>query len=385
MDIVWNMRREVMYPEHTLDMVKLEDDAKGKHYGIQYDGEIVSVVSVFVHDNALQFRKLATQPSYQGKGFASALLQHIFLLANQWQCKRVWCNARTSAIGLYQKFGMQPYGDTWQQHGHEFVKMTVDTNRINMGTVLNTNKQATGFIIPAIDIIDGKCVRLSQGDYNQKKVYNENPLEVAQQFADAGIRRLHLVDLDGAKAGKVTNWKVLEKIAGKTDLVIDFGGGIKGPHDVDVVFGSGAALATIGSLAIKNKDVFTTMIKQYGADKFFLGADVKNERIAISGWLEQTNVFVYDFIREYKDLGITQFFCTDIAKDGMMEGPSTDLYKNILKECEGIELTASGGVSQLDDLYKLQETGCNAAIVGKAIYEGNITMDDLKKFSLSTS
>lgn len=238
-----------------------------------------------------------------------------------------------------------------------------------------------GFVIPAIDVIDGKCVRLSQGDYAQKKVYNENPLEVALEFEDAGIQRLHLVDLDGAKAGKVINWKVLEKIASKTKLVIDFGGGIKSFDDVSVIFNSGAALATIGSLAVKNEALFTSMIKQFGADKFFLGADVKNEKIAISGWLEQTDVYVYDFIHKYHSQGIDQFFCTDIAKDGMMQGPSTDLYKTILKECPGIQLTASGGVSKLDDLFELKEAGCVAAIVGKAIYEGNISINDLKQFS----
>jgi len=201
------------------------------------------------------------------------------------------------------------------------------------------------------------------------------------QFEDAGIKRLHLVDLDGAKAGKVINWKVLEQIASKTKLVIDFGGGIKGFDDINVVFESGAALATIGSLAVKDEEVFAAMIKQYGADKFFLGADVKNERIAIGGWLELTKIYVYDFINQYKKLGLTQFFCTDIAKDGMMEGPSLELYKNILKECEGIQLTASGGVSSLDDLHQLKEAGCTAAIVGKAISEGSIAISDLSVFA----
>ena len=237
-----------------------------------------------------------------------------------------------------------------------------------------------GFVIPAIDIIDGKCVRLSQGDYAQKKIYNEHPLEVALQFEDAGIQRLHLVDLDGAKAGKVTNWKVLEQIASKTKLVIDFGGGIKSFDDVSVIFDCGAALATIGSLAVKDEALFTEMIRQFGAAKFFVGADVKNEKIAIGGWLEQTDVYVYDFIHKYQSLGIEQFFCTDIAKDGMMEGPSTELYRTILSECPGIQLTASGGVSKMDDLFELKEAGCTAAIVGKAIYEGTISIEDLKQF-----
>jgi phosphoribosylformimino-5-aminoimidazole carboxamide ribotide isomerase len=248
---------------------------------------------------------------------------------------------------------------------------------------INQNKTvvSNGFIIPAIDLIDGKCVRLSQGDYNQKKIYNEHPLEVALQFEDAGIKRLHLVDLDGAKAGKVINWKVLEQLASKTKLLIDFGGGIKSFEDLAVIFNCGAELATIGSLAVKDEALFGEMIKQYGASKFFVGADVKNEKLAIGGWLEQTDVYVYDFINQYREKGITQFFCTDIAKDGMMEGPSTELYKTILKECEGIQLTASGGVSKLDDLFVLQEAGCSAAIVGKAIYEGTISMNDLKQFA----
>jgi phosphoribosylformimino-5-aminoimidazole carboxamide ribotide isomerase len=238
-----------------------------------------------------------------------------------------------------------------------------------------------GFVIPAIDLIDGKCVRLSQGDYNQKKIYNEHPLEVALQFEDAGIKRLHLVDLDGAKAGKVVNWKVLEQLASKTKLAIDFGGGIKSFDDVSVIFNSGAFLATIGSLAVKDEALFTAMISEYGATKFFVGADVKNEKLAIGGWLEQTDVYVYDFINRYHQKGIGQFFCTDIAKDGMMQGPSLDLYKTILKECEGIKLTASGGVSKMDDLFTLKEAGCTAAIVGKAIYEGSISLNDLKQFT----
>ena len=235
-------------------------------------------------------------------------------------------------------------------------------------------------IIPAIDIIDGKAVRLSQGDYAQKKIYNEHPLEVALQFEDAGIKRLHLVDLDGAKAGKVTNWKVLEKIAGKTSLQIDFGGGIKSFEDLAIIFESGASLATIGSLAVKDKPLFEQMVKHYGPEKFFIGADVKKEKIAIHGWLEQTNIYVYDFINDLKQsLGLTQFFCTDISKDGMMEGPATDLYKNMIKECEGISLTASGGVSKMVDLYPLVEAGCDGVIIGKAIYEGTIQLADLQQ------
>ena len=235
-------------------------------------------------------------------------------------------------------------------------------------------------VIPAIDVIDGKCVRLTKGDYDQKKIYNEHPLEVAMQFEDAGLERLHLVDLDGAKAGKVTNWKVLETIASKTRLVIDFGGGIKSLQDVDIVFNSGAALATIGSMAIKDEALFTMLVAHFGPGKFFLGADVKDEKIAVSGWLEQTEVDVFDFIHQFKSLGLTQFFCTDIAKDGMMQGPSTALYKKMLAECPGIELTASGGVTSLQDLHDLKAIGCAGAITGKAIYEGTITLQQLKSF-----
>src|SRR5688500_17576226 len=179
-------------------------------------------------------------------------------------------------------------------------------------------------IIPAIDIIDGKCVRLTQGDYTQKKIYNEKPLEVAKQFEDAGLQRLHLVDLDGAKEGKVKNWKVLETLAGKTALTIDFGGGIKSETDVEIVFNSGAALATIGSMAVKDEKVFTDWIQKWGANKFFLGADVKEEKLTVSGWLEQTDIWIYDFIQQYIDKGIQQVFCTDVAKDGALEGPSTE-------------------------------------------------------------
>lgn len=233
-------------------------------------------------------------------------------------------------------------------------------------------------IIPAIDIIDGKCVRLTQGDYGQKKIYNERPLEVAMQFEDAGLERLHLVDLDGAKAGSVKNWKVLELIAGKTSLVIDFGGGIKTQKDVQIVLESGAVLATVGSVAVKDEKSFLEWIKQYGADKFLLGADVKDEKIAVSGWLETTDIWVYDFIRKYIDHGIKQVFCTDVSKDGKLEGPSLSLYQNIITEFPELEFIASGGVSSVQDLEDLKSIGCSGAIVGKAIYEGRINIKDLK-------
>ena len=234
-------------------------------------------------------------------------------------------------------------------------------------------------IIPAIDLIDGKCVRLTQGDYGQKTIYNENPLEVAKQFEDAGLQRLHLVDLDGAKAGAVKNWKVLETIAGNTSMVIDFGGGIKKEEDLQIIFESGAALATIGSLAVKNETLFVQWLQQYGADKFLLGADVKDEKIAVGGWLETTEIGIYDFISKYQSHGITQLFCTDVSKDGKLEGPSTVLYKHIIEQFPSLHFIASGGVSSLDDLYALQEIGCSGAIVGKAIYENRISLNDLKK------
>ncbi len=234
-------------------------------------------------------------------------------------------------------------------------------------------------IIPAIDIIEGKCVRLTQGDYAQKTIYNENPLEVAKEFENAGLTRLHLVDLDGAKAGKIVNWKVLESIASNTSLVIDFGGGIKQKEDVSIVFNSGASLATIGSLAVKNEDLFVEMLLQFGADKFLLGADVKEEKIVINGWLNNTDINILDFIQLYIDKGVQKIFCTDVSKDGKLEGPSINLYKNIIQHFPTLHFIASGGVSCNDDLDELQKIGCNAAIVGKAIYEGRITLSDLKK------
>ena len=238
-------------------------------------------------------------------------------------------------------------------------------------------------IIPAIDIIEGKCVRLTQGDYSQKKIYNEHPLEVAKMFEDAGLHRLHLVDLDGAKAGKVTNWKVLEKLASQTKMIIDFGGGITTENDVNIIFNSGAAYATVGSIAVKDEALFTSWLENFGAHKFLLGADVKEEKIAIHGWLETTKVWVYDFIRKYLDKGIQSIFCTDVSKDGKLEGPSIDLYKNIIKECKGIHLIASGGVSNIKDVEDLIEIGCTGIIIGKAIYEGRITLPQLKSLNSS--
>jgi phosphoribosylformimino-5-aminoimidazole carboxamide ribotide isomerase len=234
-------------------------------------------------------------------------------------------------------------------------------------------------IIPAIDIIEGKCVRLTHGDFNQKKVYNENPLEVAKEFEDAGIRRLHLVDLDGAKAGVVKNWKVLETIAGKTSLVIDFGGGVKTEKDVKIVLDSGALFVTVGSIAVKDEPLFSSWLSAMGAEKFLLGADVKNEKITVSGWLEQTDIWVYDFLENYQAKGIKQVFCTDVSKDGAMEGPSLMLYKNIIEKFPRLHFIASGGVSNMDDVYALEDAGCSGVIIGKAIYEGTVTLKDLMK------
>lgn len=232
-------------------------------------------------------------------------------------------------------------------------------------------------IIPAIDIIEGKCVRLTQGDYSQKKIYNEHPLEVAKQFEDAGLKRLHLVDLDGAREGKVRNWKVLEAIAGKTELVIDFGGGIKHEEDVRIVFNSGAALATVGSIAVKNEQELVRWFSLFGAGLFLLGADVKEEKIAIAGWVETTDIWVYDFIENYIQQGVKQLFCTDVSKDGKLEGPAIDLYTNVIKKFPALYFIASGGVSSIDDVYALRDAGCSGVIIGKAIYEGRIRIEEL--------
>lgn len=234
-------------------------------------------------------------------------------------------------------------------------------------------------LIPAIDLIDGKCVRLTQGDYAQKTVYNEDPLEVAKQFEDAGLTRLHLVDLDGAKAGKVTNGKVLASLAKNTSMVIDFGGGIKTENDLQQVFDAGAALATIGSLAVKNEALFTQWLEKYGAHKFLLGADVKNEKIAVGGWLETTDIDVTGFIGKYVAKGIQQVFCTDVSKDGKLEGSSVDLYKKIIAAFPQSYFIASGGVSSVADLEELKSIGCKGAIVGKAIYEQRISLAELQK------
>jgi len=234
-------------------------------------------------------------------------------------------------------------------------------------------------IIPAIDIIDGKCVRLSQGDYSTKKIYNENPLEVAKEFEYHGIEYLHLVDLDGAKSSKIVNYKTLEKISSKTSLKIDFGGGIKSQKDVDIAFECGANQITGGSIAVQNPVLFTSWITKYGTEKIILGADCKNRKISTHGWLEVSEVDVLDFIIDYQQKNISYVICTDISKDGMLGGTSEDLYIEILEKTK-VKLIASGGVSSMEDLYKLKEIGCNAVILGKAIYEGKISIKNLTKF-----
>ncbi len=232
-------------------------------------------------------------------------------------------------------------------------------------------------IIPAIDIINGKCVRLTNGDYALQKIYNDNPVEIAKQFEDAGITRLHMVDLDGAKAGTIVNLKVLEAVAAQTKLVIDFGGGIKKINDIESVFNAGAAIATIGSLAVKHPEILEEWLMEFGANKFLIGADVLDEKIKISGWLEDGGVNIFTFIGKMISLGVTNIFCTDISKDGAMQGPSFELYKRIIAEHPEISLIASGGVTSMEDLHQLKTIGCTAAIVGKAIYEEQITLQEL--------
>jgi len=238
-------------------------------------------------------------------------------------------------------------------------------------------------IIPAIDIIDGKCVRLSKGDYDTKIIYNENPLEVAKSFEAHGIEYLHLVDLDGAKSSKIVNYKILEQIATQTGLKIDFGGGLKSDEDLKIAFESGANQITGGSIAVKNRTIFEKWISEYGSDKIILGADAKDEKIAVSGWLEDSDEDLIPFIQDYQSKGIQYVICTDIAKDGMLEGPSFDLYEKILKEAIGVKLIASGGISTFDELPKLAELGCEGTIIGKAIYEGRITLKQLENYILN--
>ncbi|WP_313099257.1 1-(5-phosphoribosyl)-5-[(5-phosphoribosylamino)methylideneamino]imidazole-4-carboxamide isomerase [Epilithonimonas sp.] len=235
-------------------------------------------------------------------------------------------------------------------------------------------------IIPAIDIINGECVRLSKGDYNKKTVYSKNVLDVAKNFEDNGIQFLHLVDLDGAKENRIINYKTLEQISSKTSLIIDFGGGLKSEEDIKIAFESGAKQVTLGSVAIKNPELFLETLEKYGKEKIILGADARKEKIAISGWLEEIEMNIYDFIKEKMQAGIKYVISTDIDKDGMLEGPSSDLYEKILAENPDIKLIASGGITSTKDLVQLKSLGCEGAIIGKALYENKISLNDLKPF-----
>lgn len=242
-------------------------------------------------------------------------------------------------------------------------------------------------IIPAIDIIEGKCVRLTKGDFNTKKIYNENPLEVAKEFEASGIEYLHVVDLDGAKASEIINYKVLEQIASKTNLKIDFGGGLKSDKDLEIAFNSGANQITGGSIAVKNPTIFESWIAKYGADKIILGADFYPDnsggKIATNGWQEESSLALIPFVKDYQQKGIQYVICTDISKDGMLQGPSFEVYSNLLSRVNPLQLIASGGISTFDELPKLAENGCEGVIIGKAIYENKISLKQLEKFILN--
>lgn len=236
-------------------------------------------------------------------------------------------------------------------------------------------------LIPAIDLIDAKCVRLSQGDYAQTKVYKENPLEVAKAFEDVGIRRLHLVDLDGAKAHHIVNYKVLENIATHTSLEIDFGGGLKSDEDLRIAFECGAKMVTGGSIAVKSPELFEKWLQKYGGERIILGSDVKDEKIAINGWQDKTDIDIWSFLADYQAKGVRKTICTDIAFDGMLAGPSIALYRKIIERFPDLYLIASGGVSGMEDIHCLQEAGLPAVIFGKAIYEGRISLQELSIFN----
>lgn len=235
-------------------------------------------------------------------------------------------------------------------------------------------------IIPAIDIIDGKCVRLSQGDYSSSKIYREDPVDAAKEFEDHGIRRLHVVDLDGAASQHIVNYRTLERIAAHTSLIIDFGGGIKSDNDLLIAFENGAQMITGGSIAVKDPDLFCSWIGKYGSGKIILGADVKDKKVAVNGWKDETATELFPFLNDYIQKGIQKVICTDISKDGMLQGPATELYKEILSEHPDLYLIASGGVSGIDDIVMLNESGIPAVIVGKALYEGKISMKQLRDF-----
>lgn len=235
-------------------------------------------------------------------------------------------------------------------------------------------------LVPAIDIIGGKCVRLSQGDYGRSKTYSEDPVQIAKAFEDHGIKRLHLVDLDGAKSKHIVNYKTLAAIASATSLVIDFGGGLKSDDDLRIAFENGASMITGGSIAVTDEEMFSAWLATYGADKIILGADAKDGKIAINGWQENTDESLEDFIKKYTDKGISKTICTDIGRDGMLQGPAIDLYASVLERFPDLYLIASGGVSSMDDIRKLDEAKVPAVIFGKAFYEGNISLKDMEKF-----
>ena len=235
-------------------------------------------------------------------------------------------------------------------------------------------------LVPAIDMIEGKCVRLMQGDYDTQKIYNESPLEVAKQFQDAGVTRLHMVDLDGAKAGHIVNYRMLEKVASHTDLSIDFGGGLKSDDDLHIAFDCGAQMVTGGSIAVKNPDLFLSWITRYGSERIILGADAKEKKIAISSWKEGTAIDLIPFIKDYQSKGISKVICTDIARDGMLQGPAVKLYQEMQQEMPGLYVIASGGVSSMGDIERLEEANIPAVIFGKAIYEGRISLKEIETF-----
>lgn len=238
-------------------------------------------------------------------------------------------------------------------------------------------------LIPAIDIIDGKCVRLSQGDYDSKKVYNENPVEVAKEMEAHGIRRLHVVDLDGAASHHVVNYGVLNRIASQTSLIIDFGGGVKSDEDLKIAFDNGAQMVTGGSIAVKNPELFSRWLEAYGSEKIILGADVKERKIAVNGWKDESACELFPFLKDYIDKGVRKVICTDISCDGMLQGPSVKLYQEMLEQHPDLYLIASGGVSCMDDIHTLAAAGVPAVIFGKALYEGHITLKELEKMMLS--
>lgn len=240
-------------------------------------------------------------------------------------------------------------------------------------------------IIPAIDLINGKCVRLAQGDYQQMKIYNDDPLEVAKMFEGHGFTKLHLIDLDGAKAKQVQNYKILEKIAKETSLTIEFGGGIKRDEDIRMVFSAGADQAIIGTIAVKQPDLFYRWLNTYGGEKIILGADVKDENLAVNGWLETSNLSIFDLLKRHQTKGLQQVICTDISKDGMLQGTSVKLYQKLMASFPDLNFIASGGVASMDDIIQLQAIGCQQVVVGKAIYEGKIDLKAASKFLTNVS